>query len=381
MKIKSYYAGTVEDAVAQARQELGVEAMLVNSRKALPEARHLGEYEVVFAVAPAAGSAPAPEGPAGGATPPGTDRLSREVADLRKQLEGMRRSLTRNVLPGPVGYAAETSDLYGALVASDLNEELARSLLEAAEERLGGPRTGGPRFGAAATARSLERALAEEIQARCLVEPMLGKGNGKPAIVALVGPPGAGKTTTLVKLAVNFGLTTRRPTLVLSADTYRVAAAEQLRSYASILGVAFQVTATAGALAQHLEENRGKDLILIDTPGVGFADVDSATDLARFLATRPDIDTHLVLSASMKPADLSRVVDAYEIFRPHRLLFTRFDETASFGPVLGEVIRTGKPLSFFSTGQRIPEDLENASREKLMQLVLGGQAGAALSAA
>ena len=82
-----------------------------------------------------------------------------------------------------------------------------------------------------------------------------------------MGPPGAGKTTTLVKLAVHYGLTSRRPVALLSTDTYRVAAAEQLRSYAAILGVAFQVVETVGALAQSLEEHRAKDLILIDTPG------------------------------------------------------------------------------------------------------------------
>jgi flagellar biosynthesis protein FlhF len=160
-----------------------------------------------------------------------------------------------------------------------------------------------------------------------------------------------------------------------------VAAAEQLRAYAAILGVGFQLLETVRALSQTLEENSGKDLILIDTPGYGFADLDLGTDLARFLTSRRDIDTQLVLSSSMKTADLTRVIDGYEIFRPRRLLFSKLDETTAAGPILNEAVRTGKPLSFFAAGQRIPEDLEEASPGRLIDLLLGGSVGHALSAA
>ena len=122
-------------------------------------------------------------------------------------------------------------------------------------------------------------------------------------------------------------------------------------------------------------------MILIDTPGFGFGDMDHAHALARFLAGRSDIDTQLVLSSSMKSADLTRVVDSFEVFRPQRLLFTKLDETGSFGPILNEAARTGKPLSFFGTGQRIPEDLETASRSRVSELVLTGHRPRALSAA
>jgi flagellar biosynthesis protein FlhF len=103
--------------------------------------------------------------------------------------------------------------------------------------------------------------------------------------------------------------------------------------------------------------------------------------MAQFLSTRNDIDTHLVLPSSMKSADVSRIVDSFEIFRPQRLLFTKLDETVSFGPIFAEAARTGKPLSFFANGQRIPEDLEAASRNRLIQLLLAGRSEAAVSAA
>jgi len=213
------------------------------------------------------------------------------------------------------------------------------------------------------------------------VNPGLGATDASPRIAALVGPGGSGKTTTLVKLAVNYGIAARRPVLLLSMDTYRVAAAEQLRSYAAILGVGFQLLETVASLAQALEENRGKELILIDTPGLGFGDLEDFEPLARFLASRKDIDKQLVLPASLKPADLTRVVDAFEPFSPGRLLFSKLDETSSFGPILNETARTGKPLSFLTTGQRIPEDLEEATPARLAEMVLTAPAGRVRSAA
>ena len=365
MKIKSYFTRTVEDAIGMARLELGADAMLVESRPAPPEARHLGAYEVVFATqvasAAAAGFAPA-AAPAGWAG---------EVAELKRQLEGMRRALTRSAFAPAqwLGAAPELPESYALLAAQDVAPELARDIAQAASSRARGAGESGP------------AALAAEIASRVRVEAALGRPEALPRVAALVGPPGAGKTTTLVKLAVTYGLACRRPVLLLSVDTHRVAAAEQLRSYAAILGVGFQVLETVTALAQTLEENRGKELILIDTPGCGFAELEGDSQLARFLAARPDIDTQLVLSSSMKSADLSRVIDGFEIFRPGRLLFTRLDETAAPGAILNEAVRTAKPLSFFATGQRIPEDLEEATLKRLTGMLLGSCPAPLLSAA
>jgi flagellar biosynthesis protein FlhF len=369
----------VEEAIRRARHELGAEAMLLQARKASPEARHLGEYEVVFASGQNETRAVA-----AAAEPPVSPRLAGEVAELKKQLEAMRRALTRSAFAPAhwLGAAPQLAESYAWLIAQEVAPDLAREIVEASASRAG---YGGGTPGDGAAVRFADAvwsgALHEEVESRLRVEACLGRGEARPRVVALVGPPGAGKTTTLVKLAVHYGLTCRRPVLLVSMDTYRVAAADQLRSYAAILGVGFQLLETVAALAQTLEENRGKELILIDTPGCGFADFDGEADLARFLGSRSDIDTQLVLSSSMKSADLCRVIDAYEIFRPDRLLFTRLDETAAPGPILNETARTGKPLSFFATGQRIPEDLEVASSRRLSELILGFPSAQAVSAA
>jgi len=376
MRVKSYYASAVEDAMAQARQELGEDAMLVRTRRSLAEARHLGEYEVIFASDLETGEQTGSAAPAAGGGP---DRLSAEIADLKRELEGMRRTLARSAFEPArrLGASVDAAGAYTALVSADVHPELARDLVDAAEQRPARRVVAGqPVPGEAGT---FGEALAAEIEARIKTLPELGRNGGTPRIVALIGPPGAGKTTTLVKLAVNYGLACRRPALLLSMDTYRIAAADQLRTYALILGIGCQVQATSAALAQAIEENRSKDVILIDTPGLGRPDMDEGVGLARMLATRSDIDTHLVLPASMKPADLVRTVNAYEIFGPQKLLFTKLDETGSFGPILNEAARTGKALSFFATGQRVPEDLEAATRRKVVELVLAGGASGQMS--
>jgi flagellar biosynthesis protein FlhF len=388
MKIKSYFANTVEDGMAMARQELGPEAMLVNSRKSSLDARHLGTYEVVFVTdIPVSGSGEPPPGAAGASgtavrQAPG-DRLTQQMVELKKELEGMRRTITRSALSAPAWREAslDGSDAYVTLTAGEVPPDLAREIVQAAEARVAIPPAAKAGAAPRADKSAFRGALVEELESRFTVQPVLGRGETHPRIVALVGPPGSGKTTCLVKLAVNYGLAARRPVLLLSMDTYRVAAAEQLRAYAAILGVGFQVLETVAALAQAIEENRGKELIFIDTPGLGPGETADYSSLAQFLSGRTDIDTQLVVSSSMKSADLSRVVDGFEVFRPQRLIFTKLDETGSFGPILNEAVRTGKALSFFTGGQRIPEDLEAATKNRLAELLLAGTSGLALSAA
>lgn len=358
MRLKSYFAKNVQTALEMARLELGPEAMLVHSKKSPPEARHLGECEVVMALAPGdiAPAAPTPTAPP---SPEACPRILAEMAEIRKQMERMAAAVSRSNVQSLAGGLSQPdlARIFSSLIESEVDAELAHDMLN----RLRASNAGGD---------ALHLLLAAEVASRVRCDAQLGRGRQEPRIVALVGPCGCGKTTTLVKLAVHSGLTARRPAQLISMDTCRIAAADQLRSYAAILGVGFQALETPGALAQAIEEHRNKGLILIDTPGCGPNEMADAADLARFLGSRPDIDTHLVLSASTRSADLSRVVDRFEIFRPQKLLFTRLDETEAFGPILNEAARTAKPVSFLTAGQRIPEDLEPATTERIVNLVL-----------
>jgi flagellar biosynthesis protein FlhF len=381
MRIKSYFSHTVEDALAAGRQELGAEAMLVNTRRALPETGHDGEYEVVLATDTPERAESAPQAAAVVSPGRAPDRLSLEVSELKRELEGMRRTIAQSALsaPGWTGSSGDAAAVYAALTTNEVDAQLAREIVENAEAAARG--RSAIRQPARSDPAALEQAVVSEMTARVASQPGLGCTDAAPRIAALVGPPGSGKTTTLVKLAVNYGLANRRPSLLLSTDTYRIAAADQLRSFAAILGIGFQLVETTTGLAQAIEENRGKELILIDTPGFGCGDLDAAAELARFCAGRPDVDTHLVLPASMKAADLRRMVDAYGMFQPRRLLFTKLDETGAFGAIFNEAARTGKPLSIFTDGQRIPEDLREATNHGLLELVLAERRPATRSAA
>jgi len=356
MRIKSFYANTVEEAVALGRREMGPEAMLVESRKATIEARHLGEYEVVCALVPEAEPPGVPQTPE--EIGPRDARLAIELSEMRRQLDLMGKTITRSAYSSAGWGAArpELSESHARLMATDIEGELVHEILNAAERRAG------PGFG------GVDEAVAAEIEQRIRVDSAWDEPGGARAI-AMVGPPGAGKTTMIAKLAVIRGLAERRRVTLLSMDDFRVAGADQLRSYATILGTGFQALDNLGALTQALAEHQGNRLVLIDTPGYGPHDMDRAEELARCLSSRPDIAACLVLTASMKSADLTHVAERFKIFRPSSLLFTRLDETATFGTAFSLSVRQAKPISFLGTGQNIPEDVAPATKERIMSLL------------
>jgi len=373
MKLKSFFADTIEEAIRLARRELGPDAMLVNSQRAGVEARHLGFYEVVVCgETPDAGSTATSSSlsPVGSLSPVASlqvDKLSQDLSELKQRMEKLALTLARSGRGAAgVAFDPELSRVFTRLTDAELDTELAYDVVG----KLSSPIS--------------QTILRAELGKLVRVDAGLGFPGAPSRVVALVGPPGAGKTSALVKLAVQYGLTANKTVQIFTTDTYRIAAAEELRSYAAILGIGCQVLETPAALAHAMDEvlrkdqvlqsgeGRLKDLILIDTPGLCRSEMAACEDLAKLLATRyADVDTHLVLPASMRAADLRRVAEQYAVFRPRKLLFTRMDETETFGPILSLSVRMAKPVSFFSRGQRIPEDLEPATADMLLDLVLG----------
>jgi len=349
MKLKSFFADSIEQAIGLARREMGPDAMLVHSKRSGAEARHLGTYEVVCA----ADSDTEPNQPIAPRTPPvpAVEKLVAEVSDLRQQMERLCRSLTR-CGTGTAGLVSDPglAAAFAALAEADLDADLAYETVS----RIGSPSAPG--------------ALRDRLRQLVRVQAELGHPQSQRRIAALVGPPGAGKTSALVKLAVQYGISARKRVHFLSLDTYRIAAAEELQYYAAILGTPCQVLETAAALASSLAEHSQADLILIDTPGLTRNEMDE--DLTQAISQSPDLDTHLVLPASMRTSDLKRTAEQYSVFKPDKLLFTRLDETQTFGPILSQSVRMGLPVSFVSNGQRIPEDLTAATEDLLLGLLL-----------
>ena len=410
MRIKSYFAESVPAAVAKARQEMGPDAMLVSSQKSPAEARHLGEYEVVFGLASFGESSQSLKAQAfkyqeGRTFAPEelplaapAASIAGELSDLRRQLQGLRQAMLRASSTEPAWPAAvppSISAFHTELCEADITPDLAKEVLAVAEEQwneqceflgetLAGTLRGAPSdLNASPLHAALSRpnsqsidaewlrtAVLQELSRRCLVSPLLIEERDPAFPVALVGPPGAGKTTMLVKLAVKYGVAAGRPVHFLSLDQYRIGAADQLRSYASLLGASFESVPSLHALSQQVSLTPSHALVLIDTPGYGVADLQDAAELARFLGHHPRIDVHLVLPASMKRRDMRRIAEQFAPFHPQNLLFSKLDETDSYGALLSEAITSGRPLSFFSTGQRIPEDIELANVNRLLDSLL-----------
>ena len=348
--VKSFFAESLQSAMEHAQVELGPDALLLDSHEAPPEARHLGDYEVVFAANP--------EAPASAAGP-----AARGAEALRRQMEEIRELLGR-IAPSPAVHRGDGEVVSRALIAVGMDPAVARDIEEAARVRMARRsvrRIGTPRPAGGLDDRNLMKEAAEEISANFAVAPETGHA------IALVGPPGSGKTTTLVKLAIAQGLGQGRPVRLISADTYRIGGAEQLRTYAAIVGAPFQAVETAAALAQAIDAAPSSALVLIDSPGYSATMLkDLGGDLAAFLSRRQDIDTHLVLTASMRIEDLYRAADLYDAFRPSKLLFTRLDEATSLAGVFCVAARRNMPVSYFSTGQSVPEDLEPATKERVV---------------
>lgn len=197
-----------------------------------------------------------------------------------------------------------------------------------------------------------------------------GPYQDKSKIWSFVGPTGVGKTTTLVKLAAHFHLRLGKKITILTIDTYRIGAQEQLQTYSRILGVPMEVALTPAELREAIQRHWGQDLLLIDTAGRNPQDTAMMNELRDFLTVHPAIENHLVLSATTKDPDLARIVQSFCIFPIASYIITKLDETEVYGPIFNQMLRYRRPLSYLTNGQRVPEDIELATKVRVAGLVL-----------
>ncbi len=364
---KTFFAVTLEAALGQARRELGPEALLLEAGPAAPEEAAAGAYRVVCEAGEEARAEEANHSrewrPA---ADPSWDEIGLRLARVERTLEAVAGSIaTLDPRPGAAALQAE-------LAAHDFPADLALRLLSAAGERLA--RSGDGMVPDAEAA--LRRCLLEELAERIRFAAGAG-GRKRPHVVLCVGPPGSGKSATLVKLALREGLAKRKSAAILSTDSHRVAADEQLRTCAAILGLPFALAETASALREAAAEFASRDLILVDTPGFSRNERDWALEWARLAGALPERQTLLVLPATWRTADLVASVGWWSPFRPSALVFTRLDETGCCGGWAAAAMEASLPVAYFGTGQRIPEDLEPASARHLYAALAGGRLQAA----
>lgn len=193
---------------------------------------------------------------------------------------------------------------------------------------------------------------------------------GKP--VFFVGPTGVGKTTTIAKIASYYTLTLGKKIALVTADTYRIAAVEQLRTYANILGIPIKVVYSADELEEAVRFFADKDLILIDTAGRSHKNEVQQQELDALLKRVDYKEVYLVLSMGTKYKDLVQITKAYENFVDYKIVFTKLDETECFGNLLNIKIETQAKLSYVTFGQNVPDDMSEVNPHDIAKKILGG---------
>lgn len=191
-------------------------------------------------------------------------------------------------------------------------------------------------------------------------------------VVALIGPTGVGKTTTIAKLAAHLKLRERRNVGLITIDTYRIAAVDQLRKYAEILGAPLRSVATAEDLRDAVNAMRDCEYLLIDTAGRSPNDTMKLNELKTFLTAAAPDEVHLVISTTASQACVELAINRFADVRVDRIIFTKLDEAAHLGVVLNVAHKLGKSLSYITTGQDVPDDIEVSQGSRLAQLILGG---------
>lgn len=256
--------------------------------------------------------------------------------------------------------------LYNTMLDNEVNEKYANQIIDEMEKSSRGN-------------QPFDHALADVYQKMILkfgkAVPIKKDGKG-PRVIFFVGPTGVGKTTTIAKLASRFRLEQKRKVVLLTADTYRIAAAEQLRTYANILEVPFRVIYSVEELQAGVKDFKDYDFILVDMAGHSPHNPALRESMNAFLqGLEEDVEkeVHLVLSATTKYKDLLNIADTYKEIGEYKIIFTKLDETTTLGNLLNLKLYTGADLSYITCGQNVPDDIEIFNPQKTVKQLLGGK--------
>jgi flagellar biosynthesis protein FlhF len=291
--------------------------------------------------------------------------------------------LTRRPLPGP-RLPASVFDLFVDLLDAELGDDLARELIEEARglasDHAGnhaGDHSGndigseaGKQVGDEAAA--LKARLVDVMESRIATSGPIAIVSGRRRVVALVGPTGVGKTTTLAKLAANFRLRERRRVGLVTVDTYRIAAVEQLRTYAEIIDLPMEVVSNPSDMRRALDRLGECDLVLLDTAGRSPRDEVRIQELKSILEEARADEVHLVLSAASGCGPMRLAAERFAPAGVTSLLLTKLDEAATLGPAFAWLQRSGHRLSYLTHGQNVPDDIAVADSRRFVQRLLAG---------
>lgn len=286
-------------------------------------------------------------------------QLSTQLDDLRQMVKNLcdcSASKPQRDLPDSL------FRLFTKLIDAEVNDQLAREMVERV-------RSEAPDI-ELADAILLQARLARLIEAELAIAGPIRVVAGSTRVAALVGPTGVGKTTTIAKLAANYRLREKRSVGLITVDTYRIAAVEQLRTYADIIDLPMEVVSTPREMREAVERLRGLDLILMDTAGRSPRDEIKLQELKAFLSEASADEVHLVLSGVAGERTLVQTAQRFRDVGTTSIIFTKLDEAGGLGNLLPVLRESGLPLSYLTNGQNVPDDIEVATAERFADLIL-----------
>ncbi len=362
--VKTFRAADARSALAAVKAALGSEAVILSTSRVPGGLFRKDEVEVTAALAP---PEPAPEpAPVQGRyqRSPGAAADTSVVADeliaLRSAFESMRTQMFAQ-LPGlrnenEPRFPKGVMQLFNHLVDRGIDAAMAEELIQIAAGASGHE---------PAQLWQLIRGLLAERLVPCRA-PWL---KGQRRVLALIGPTGVGKTTTLAKIAARALVEAHISVAVITVDTYRIGASDQVGRYGSIMNIPTRVAHNGKELTRALEFCANAELVLIDTAGRSKAE--EVHTQAAMLRAVPGVQLALCLSAATGARELAAVADRYAGLKPERLIFTKLDEAVGPGAVLSAVSRVGRPVACITTGQRVPEDIHSPTGPELVELIAG----------
>ncbi|MBP1691019.1 MAG: Flagellar biosynthesis protein FlhF [Bacteroidetes bacterium] len=414
MRIKKFVAHSLKEATDQMKAELGPEAIVISSRKTTRGGpfNFLGReaYEVTGAIddtPPAAQNTYRRR--SGGAGFGRQLEQSRASIDEENALAGLRRvaehfgerqsddarsGSTGRRRPDPTEMVELRTDMedvkgtlkaivehlkysrmpalpdtlqkaYGRLVQHDVDERLAADIIQSVYARLSQDQMTNKLY--------LEKQLLAAIAGIIPTVEAEKSRRKKTRVIALVGPTGVGKTTTIAKLAAINKLLSGLEVGLISADTYRIGAIEQLRTFAGIADIPMDVVYKPVEMGAALKKFRTKDVVFVDTVGRSQRSKKELYDLAKFVFAADPDETHLVLNASTNVKTCEEIIDQFKVVKPNRLIFSKLDEAATYGPMLSIIHRHHLPLSYVTTGQAVPDDIRRVEASQLAAMVYSGE--------
>ncbi|MGB4549776.1 MAG: flagellar biosynthesis protein FlhF [Syntrophales bacterium] len=384
MKIKRYEAASIQEAIIKIKNDLGQNAILLSSKRLRGGRKPLYELTAASDDAPSDPKVAAPRAEPGemrnGAAEPARPET---IQDFRRDLEDLKALVIeanrKNILYGELmelkeslstffdmlgirkteGKPQPLSRLYCNLVAGGVSRDRACRLVGAIRKE-----------GAAGAEDDYDGMLrsAEEFIQKSLVPPYERRRQGR--VVAFVGPTGVGKTTTLAKLAARWSLEENKKVGLVTADTYRIAAIEQLRTYAKIMNLPLEVASEKEEFAKALRTFQDRDIILVDTPGRSVGDEEHLRRLRDFLRPDVPVETNLLISLTASPENMIETASRFDRVGYDAMIFTKLDESNSYGLIYNVIDQIGKPVHYVTNGQKVPQDIDRLDPAKLARMVV-----------